>query len=190
VATKHRQSLTRLGLALKTERDANYLHVTAHPVTIGLTAVERAQIDTGHSVRGDVNSSTVRSCSDDLVNGLYLANLRVWSQGNNDDRERHLYGFELRYMNLYAVELRDAKRMFKTLNLIEARIESLAKKYGRPTTFGQYLARVADAIGADTFVRQNGRFESDHVMDITTGIYHVDALVREWVTERETKAAS
>jgi hypothetical protein len=82
--------------------------------------------------------------------------------------------------------------MAKTLTTIEKRQEKISEKYGRPATFGAYLARVAQAIGAAFIVTPTGAnrgwsySESDQrFWSIADGISHVDHLIRQWQTERE-----
>jgi hypothetical protein len=85
--------------------------------------------------------------------------------------------------------------MHKTLTTIEKRQDKISEKYGRPATFGAYLARVAQAIGADAIVTPSGAqrgwsySESEQrIWTIADGISHVDHLIRQWQTERERQA--
>src|SRR5262245_11096572 len=157
MSEKRKQPSVRLGLHVKSTTDHDYFKVLAYPVTIGPNAWEIRCRDDGSYTYPDITHSTSRNTGSDKVNGLYLDCFRVTSQGNHSDDHRHLYGWECRYQEPYAVDLRQAEGMYKTLTTIEKRLEKLAEKYGRPTTFGQYLARVADAIGADCFLFINGK---------------------------------
>lgn len=187
--TKTTTTKTRLGLYITEKHDDRFYHVYAHVVTIGTNAYERQRIDRGAAT--DVPYDRIRNASDEAYAGLYLENLHVDSQGNDDDQTRHLYGFEVRYRDVYTVDQWKAKRMYDTLRTIGTRLEKLDAKYGSAATFGAYLARVAEAIGADAFVfpagRQRGWSYSENeqrIEDIRQGIYAVDGMVRAWTTPR------
>jgi len=187
----------RLGLLISEERDRSwrdYYHVRATVVVIDPTADEMRRIDQGE--RLSIPYERVRNCSDERIGGLLLNNLRVDSQGCGDDETRHLYGFDCRYHDVYTIDRTTAEAMGKTLRAIDTRLDKLAAKYGAPATFGQYLARVAEAIGATAMVTRESGSSSSYseneyrVRDIRDGIYHVDGLVRTWVTERERTGAA
>jgi len=190
---------TRLGLYVNEIRDrkyGDYYHVTANIVTIGLTAYERREIDSSETYRPKTTHDTIRNVNDHDdradYNGLHLYDLQVQSQGCSDDETRHLYGFETEYRNVFSVDTRRAIAMAKTLQTIDKRQEKLNEQYGRPATFGAYLARIAQIIGADCFIRPDGpqyghayADNSHRFFSIADGIYHVDGLIRAWVTERD-----
>lgn len=189
---KHKDT-TVLGLYIKPpENDGRFFHLNATVVSIGLNAYERRMIDEGRPPRADVSSDTIRNyVRDEDVNGLRFYNLLVAAQGNNDDAVRHLYGFEVEYRDVYSVNASIANAMHKTLRIIELRMHKLDEKYGRPVTFGAYLARVAAAIGATKFVfpanvnASSYRDREHRIVDLHDGIYRVDGIVREWERERD-----
>lgn len=187
-----RQSKTRLGLYVTETRDSGYYHVNATMITIGLRPYELRAVDAGEAIGRDVNADTIRNCGDELVNGWYLNNLTVCSQGNNDSATRSLYGWEVRYRDVYAVDLSSAKRMAKTLTSLEQRMSRLYASFGHATTYGGYLARVAQSLGATAIVLPNGKQygwsyndNEQRVLNIADGVYTVDAMVRTWADERE-----
>jgi hypothetical protein len=191
MTTKATKSQTRLGLYVTEKRDGDFYHVNATVVVIGTTAYERKRIDAGERV--NVPYERIRNINDSREDSpLYLENFRVSSQGNANDETRHLYGYECRYHDVYAVDRYKAERMARTLAIVEKRLEKLTEKYGHPASFGAYLARVAEAIGATAIVRPHGKqygwsySDNEHrVLTVAEGIYHVDGLVRAWETERE-----
>ena len=65
-----------------------WYHVRATIVTIGANAWERRCRDDGSYSYPDIKSDTIRNASDDDVNGLYLENLTIACQGNNEDADR------------------------------------------------------------------------------------------------------
>lgn len=184
----------RLGLYVTEERDRNYgdyYHVRASVVVIGPTRYEMQRIDQGE--RLSIDYERIRNVSDELHGGLFLNDLMVVSQGNSEDEPRKLYGWEVRYQNVHSIDLREATRMHMTLSLVERRMEKVEAKYGRAMSFGAYLARVAEAVGASAFVSQatktgRGGWSYDdqpqRVRTISDGIYHVDNLVQTWVEEK------
>ena len=143
----------------------------------------------------NVPGDRVRNVSTyDRVNGLHLNDFACTSQGNDADEPRRLYGFEIEYRNVFTVDRREAERMAKTLRTIDARMDKVIERFGRPTTFGAYLLRVANAIGATRFIFQNGRSKGwsheDHdydICDLWYGALRVDGLVREWMQENQQK---
>lgn len=185
---------TRLGLYVTTERDrsyGDYFHIKAQVVTIGTTAYERRMIDEGRERPRNIENTSIRNVGRDLVGGLHLDGFKATCQGTGGDTPRHLYAFETRYYDMHTIDLDDAKRMAGTLTIIHKRMDDLTKKYGYPTSFGQYLARVADAVRADSFVfprtdeNSRGRY-ADHehrIWEIASGIYQVDQLADAWIRE-------
>lgn len=192
--TAYKTSAT-IGLYVTQEKADGYYHVRAYPVFIGLRPSEMASIDAGRTIDREINSDTIRNISgfyaDETPNGLYLENLHVNSQGNNDADPRHLYGWDIDYRNVYSIDARKARLMAETLATIEKRMAKIEDKYGRPATFGAYLLRVADAIGATRFVvpvRNHGassyRGREHTIRDLSTGGSIVDGMIRTWIDER------
>ena len=125
------------------------------------------------------------------INGFgQFNNLQVSSQGNNGERDQ-LYAWEVRYRDVYAVELHDAKAMYETLSKITKAYEKLALKRGRPQSFGEYCGRFAEIIGADRFLfarSRRGTMHSD--IDYTQytvgeGVDVINHMVRMWQQRQE-----
>jgi len=197
---RKKDPLVRLGLYVTDKRDGDWYHIDASVVTIGLNAYEKRCIDDDNMVnyRPDATFQTIRNASDEDLGGLYLNNLRATSQGDNDSTPRRLYGFELRYHDVYAIDAHTAGRMARTLTTINRRMAKLVEKFGHPATFGQYLARVATAIKADAFVRPATKYSrgwsygdnEQNVMAVGAGIYAVDQMADDWIREHELKGVS
>jgi hypothetical protein len=184
---------TRIGLHIDAQQQDGYFKVTAYPVTIGKTVweqqwTEQHPNEEPRSYR-EIHDETIRNAGDDIINGLRLDCLRVSGLGSNDHTPRHLFAWDVEYKDVYSVDARRAAKMAHTLKTIDARLEKHADKYGRPATFGQYVARVADAIGADAivFVRDaetaTGWHNRDRhlILDTGAGASRIDARIREWV---------
>lgn len=189
----------RIGLMITETHDrdsylGNYFHVRAYPVTIGPTVWEqqyraqRAEAGRPDDSYQKIADDTIRNAgSDDLCNGLRLGSLRIDSQGRDSDEPRHLYGWDYEYKDCYSVDTRRAGEMYKTLQAIEKRTAALEAKYGRPATFGAYVARIANAIGADTIVfvetpdtgwhNKNGH----RLYNLGDGAGRIDGIVRTWI---------
>ena len=196
-----RSPKVRLGLVVTTETDSNWFMVKAYPVTLGPNTWEQECRTSGSYAYPDIKDDTVRNPDDRKQNGLYLNNLIVVSQGNNNDERRHLYGWEVRYQSPYAVDLEKAEHMVKTLRTVHARMAATDKKLGRPTTFGQFIARVAEAIGADQFLIDETPKRGSHSgwfthaeagyrwQDIEDGVRLVDYRIREWAEPKPAAVA-
>lgn len=192
--TKTPPDTTRLALYLTTEQTAEYFHVIARVVTIGLTRHEREDIDAGLTV--SATSTTIRNLGKETVRGLYLADFRIDSQGTNGDADRHLYAWQYRYHDVYDVDRPKAEAMAKTLKTLETRLAKTDETYGRPKTFGSYVARLAVALGADTILRPRADTsrgwsyaDTEHTWHtIQAGVDVIDHLVRTWTDRRERVA--
>jgi len=57
------------------------------------------------------------------------------------------YNWQLKYSEIYSADLRDLERRYKCLSALERKIEKIAKQYGSPQTFGEYVAQVMLAAG-------------------------------------------
>jgi hypothetical protein len=189
---RRQKDVTQLGLYVTEQRDGDYYHVRASVVTIGYDAYERRQVDQGETFSG-VRYDSVRNTRG-VVNGLWLKDLVVTSQGERKGNPRHLYGWEVRYQNVFSVDAREAQLMAHTLKTIERRMAKLDEKYGRAATFGAYLARVAQAIGAEKFVHQQGASggwsysdSEQRKLSVADGINYVDWQVQKWVEETTPK---
>lgn len=154
-----------------TKRDADYFHVFVGFGYVG----EKGELTWGDSY-------------DRRKDGLHFSDgLRVVSQGTNAEYDgstdkRHLYGFELEYREPFSVDARKASAMAKTLRTLERKLRALAEKQGRPTTFGQYVGQVAQAVGAKRFYVQHDKVKYPQTLTDEFGRYAV-GTVAELVAE-------
>lgn len=187
-----KDTTTVLGLYVGETRDGDFYHIEAHPVTIGPTLDDRRALDSYD--RPLPSSEAIRNFGSASFNGMRLSDLRISSQGNNIDADRRLYGFDVVYRDSYAVDLHAAEEMVKTLRRIDRRLAALNAKYGTPATFGAYLGRVADAIGATRFVFKRGTArgwsysDNEHrIAEVGDGIRIVDFMATTWANENKPK---
>jgi hypothetical protein len=166
---------TPLGLLINTISDGDFFHIHLSFV----------MWEDGNKVR---NASTRY----EPVNGLQLLdNLQITSQGNNSDRVR-LYGWEVRYRDVFAVDLRDAGRMHATLKKIQAGLDKLTAKRGYAATYGEFVGRVAEVTGVTTILtyRNRGRYASYDESTFTKysvgdGVNQINHLVFLWQRKEE-----
>jgi hypothetical protein len=125
------------------------------------------------------------------ANGLHVENLQTFSQGNNHDQTRQLYGFEIGY-DAFRVTCRDAVKMAKTLTAIEKRLGKLNDVRGYVSSYGEYVARFAEVIGAETMIFHRGgrSFEPDDYFthNLGNGRNKIDSLIRTWAEANQTAA--
>jgi hypothetical protein len=183
----------RVGLIVRREHttgyNAGFFHVYASPVTINDPNSYRSGSERGDIVR---NPSYDRS-----VNGLQLDDLRVSCQGNNEQRREEdgrpkVYAWEVEYHSPHRVDRDRAEGMAKTLAAIERRLKALRERFGAPGSYGQFVARVAAAIGADTILRDNNRAQwhpdADYQqLSVGAGADYVDRIIAEWAAEADPK---
>lgn len=150
---------------------------------------------TGHIIRWN-EQGKVRNPSDyDTINGFpLLNNLHINSQGTNKDRDR-VYGFDVRYRDVYAIDLPLAEKMVKTLHKIDTGMDRLTKKRGYVQgNFGDYVGRVAEVIGATKILHKRAEPHSswaNHddtdyvVLPLGEGINYVNHVVYLWQQRSE-----
>jgi hypothetical protein len=105
--------------------------------------------------------------------------LMINSQGSNGDgAARHLYGWAVRFMHLYSIELEDAERILVTLKTVRRYLDKAYAKSGNPSTFADYVLRVGAALDVDGYV-----IETPHGwrwMDAADAHSHIAHLDRTW----------
>lgn len=190
-----KDAMVRLGLLVKTEHERGYFHVNASVVIIGRTPREMQAIDNGDKDVPHVDYQRVTTPdSYGTVKGLWLDGLRVTSQGTDEDRTtdrgRHLYAQQLMFKDVDIImddNTKNIEERVKTLRTIAKRMEKLDAKVGRYRTFGQFLGRIALAIGIEQFVfipEKNLRSGAEYTFySNPSGMDMVDYLVNRWVEE-------
>lgn len=71
------------------------------------------------------------------------------------------YGFEVRFCDVYVVDLNKAGLMYKTLKRIQSRLKKIEDSRGPVVDFAEYAGRVSEIIGAD-FARIIGEANGWH----------------------------
>lgn len=135
---------------------------------------------------------------DDYDGPLY-ANLRIRCQGDDDSRQRaadreQVYGFSCEYHDVHTVDASKAERMHKTLKTIAAKLDKFNETRGYIRSFGEYVGRIAEAIGAAGIGIDHGkprqyssRYEWQSIGD---GINRTNGLVWQWIEEGKPKPAT
>lgn len=133
---------------------------------------------------------------DDDYNGPLYSCLRIHCQGDDDSRTRpadreQVYGFSIEYHDVYSINARKAERMFKTLRSIDAKLAKMQETRGYVRSFGEYLGRIAEAIGAKGIgidhqkQRRNGyRWEW---LSIGDGANRANHMIWQWVEDGKPK---
>lgn len=111
-----------------------YFHVNVH---VGRLVDERPE---------DAHHRECKFISPEYGNGFYLRGLAYTSQG--DRQSARLYATGVRYEDVRAVELHEAKWMVKTLTTIEGRMRRMTDKFGHPPDFVEEVMRFGTAVGA------------------------------------------
>ena len=183
-----KKSAITIGIRIETERSYGYFHVIGRPCIIGPTKFDLEAIDRGEARNVDPQRVQLFD-SYDRPDDLRLEDLRFTSQGNDEDLPRNLYAWHIEYRDITVRYVQEAEAYARTLKLIDRKMQKLADEFGRPTTFGQHLLRIAKAIGATQFVLPNkpDRYNDRgyRLRDLKDGGYWVDHTVEQWVTERE-----
>lgn len=135
----------------------------------------------------------VRNCSWDPFGDDQhgsLADLRISCQGEGDSREKGVYAWDAEFHPTGGIDLARAKAMHKVLEAIQRKTQQMDKEWGRPQTYGQYVLRIAKAIGAKEMIRQGphcrGRSYEDmdlHRKELAEGADTIDYWIRRWQDE-------
>jgi hypothetical protein len=178
-ATMAKQPKVDVGLLVSSVRKDGYFHIRAHAVVL--------HTERHGSVRNPRDSED--------YNGLCLYGLEVGSQGNErqgysgtPNPDPKLYGFDVLYRDVYSIDTRMAGRMAKTLKRVDAKLAKLYDERGYTTSFGEYVTRVATAIGAKTLVFAKGPewpgwSYTEREFDFATvgdGRYRIERMEADW----------
>lgn len=127
-----------LYLVVSETRDNGYFHLHARVST------DRYEGSTGRVPYG---------VDDDYSDGLLYSYLRISCQGDersqrHADTRQAVYGWDHpEYRDHYKGDLRTLKRMVKTLEHLERKLGKLSETRGYARSYGEYLGRVAEALG-------------------------------------------
>lgn len=138
----------------------------------------------------------IRNIGDRAINGFHRLNdLQITSQGQQADRSAKLYGWDIRYISPYSVDYRDAEKMYRTLRKILERLDKIIVKRGYAKTYGDYVGRFAEVVGATEILYSTGRATSSfddgtyRRMNLGEGVEYIDRIVRDWQNGGEMKLA-
>lgn len=168
--------MTPIALYLTEVNRDGYYHLFASVVTDGPEGIR--------------NCEWTRGGNRESAEGIFVDDLEVYSQGQNesrrcDDGSPNLYAWEVHFKP-YSVDDRRAKHMAETFRTLDRKMAKLAEQFGRPVTYGQYLGRVALALGCATFIFPTGPSSSSYAershrrYNLQDGIAQADFLVHRW----------
>ena len=103
------------------------------------------------------------------------------------DRPAHLYGSGPEYRRPFSVDMRRAKAMASTLARIERGEAKLTERFGYPSSFGERLTRIADALGVTTFLVRQGDSPTDGSYDSMVFDTRTPSDAINWVENAERK---
>jgi len=129
----------------------------------------------------------VVACGENIVSGLDLAGLMISCQIDKHAGDSPSYAWCVEYRDIFSVDMPRAQSMAKTLAAIERRMSKMYDLEGSPKSYGQFVNRVARAIGA-AGIQERGR---EGMMTWTLGesVYPVDQRVQQMKTLCEERAA-
>ena len=115
-------------LVISEERDSGYYHL-------------RGRITTQ---RFEDRQFVPYGLSDDYGVGVLWTGLQVSCQGDRDSQRRTpdrevVYGFDCEYRDVFGIDLNKARRMCKTLELLNRKLEKLKAARGYVKSYGEYL---------------------------------------------------
>lgn len=114
-----------------------------------------------------------------VANGLFLNDLELSDQiddhnGRNDGQ--HDYAWSA-YFKPSRVELREAQAIVKTLTTLDKRLEKMREQFGYVKSYGEFVCRVANALGAVAIVFDSMRFPGE-VQELLPG-HAIDRINKE-----------
>jgi hypothetical protein len=100
------------------------------------------------------------------------AEARTVYYDSSDPASRHMTYWRLRFEPVSGAELAELEPVLGTLRRIDRHLAKLAARYGPPATFGQYVARLADALRIRIALRQSapspdGRLNTAEYLTLT-----------------------
>lgn len=171
--TKADKPLLALEISESTDRSGSYYHVYAVP---RVWSTERLCWELPSCWREETKP---------------WANLTIACQGNNDRRAQGIGLWDVYYLTSQ-VKLVDAEYMHKTLSKVEKKLQTYAASDGEASSFGQYVLRVAKALGVSTMLFPS-TYSDDWLRSssLADGMATIDRWIRRWMEggDRQTGAA-
>jgi hypothetical protein len=135
-AVKRGEPEIRLLLAFTPQRDPDTLEVSAQPVRI---------------VRDEGNVERVRNLPFGGYDTHPLSDLMIHALASRDAKLGDSHFWTTEYRDCFAVNLRRAAQMHKTLKTLGRAAQRIHDELGAPETFAAYLARTALALRVTSF---------------------------------------
>ena len=114
--------------------------------------------------------------------------MRVTCQGNNADRAKGLYAFDVEFE--YGMRADDVVRLAKLATTLQRKLQAIEAKRGYVTDFGDYVARVCEALKIGLLVRKSQRFGDWKTFRVGDGVECIRNIVRDWQDDRDNQKES
>ena len=116
------------------------------------------------------------------------AQLRVTAQANAGDTNG-AYAYETAYRDTN-VNVRDGEAMMKVLRSIQRKMEKMESVEGSAKSFGQYVNRVARALGIKrVYLRKNGNGHGVSAWTVAEIVWRIDSVTEEYQRTHTEKAS-
>lgn len=125
----------------KDYQTSEYFHITAFPAK--LPEEEMDEQDRSYIDRYPHTFNSGSWCDEEQ--GDHLADLQIDVMAAKTD-PHNLYSWTTTYRSVFEIDKYCARAMAKTLNKVDRKLESFAKKWGVGSTFADYLKRVCYAL--------------------------------------------
>src|SRR5262249_31528835 len=126
---------------------------------------------------------------DEYNTGRLYTDLSINCQGDERSRESEhdaVYGIDIDYRGVFSIDATKAKIMTKTLERIERCLEKLRLSRGYVQSYGEYVGRIAEIIGAEGIVVhqkqpfERNRPEQYHWDNIGNGVNLINRVIWRW----------
>jgi len=139
---------------LTVESSYGFGHVTARVVRRAIP--DHTDPDTGKVIYNDGTTDVVgiRGATWSNSNNktaLYVDGLIVRNQFDTEKNDPS-YGHHVQFINVHHIELSDAKKILKTLDTINKKLEKFSKEFGYAEDFTTILIRTAKILGIKRFI--------------------------------------
>lgn len=170
-------------LKVTEEKDGEYYHMRGRVVT-------QKYEDSAYQPYG---------VDDSYSDGLLWSGLQASCQGdrstrNATERPSAVYGFDVEYYDMHRLDLRTVRRMEKTLTKLERGLAKLTEARGYVRSYGEYLGRVAEALGCTGMVFLRGERSRQITgqrwdwMSVGDGVNRANNLIHQWQEDGKPQA--
>ena len=141
---------------------------------------------------------------DDYSDGLLYSGLRLSCQGEDASRtearrtgREAVYGYATEYREVFSIDRRKARRMSKTLELLERGLDKRSDQRGYVKSYGEYCGRVAEVFGCKGIALQRTEEQARRSgqrwdwMSVGDGVNRINHRIELWQREgEETRGAA